>query len=419
MRVLQFRYLCDSGGVSSTMLLRGREMERRGIANEFWFCKPSNRLPEFNETGRSTLGPLSALATRLARGDVDVLQIPASDPAGLLVAHFAPRARVVVTGHGALADTWNRNNCFGYTAISAGMARICQPYTDMEIVVVRNAIDTERFSPPSERAEGAPIVAFVGRTTAIEKDFPRFARIAKRLVAQGARVWIADPHEGRWEKFAELAVEPIPVERWERVPYPSMPGFYRDVAASGGLVLMTSRTEGFGNAAPEAAVSGARVAAPDQLGFRESIIDGTTGMLFPADASDDDVAERVRVYLAAPHDMQAVAEAARSAFSPSRMIEGYLAAYERGPQPAPPPDPTAGDHHEMEVLREHLVQQRAWRAKVARQAAPGLAHARLRSHALYALSLAVRSDARGMLSATAVAQVLATARAMVWPKTPA
>ncbi len=419
MRVLQFRHLCDSGGVSSTMLLRGRELERREIANEFWFCRPSNRLHEFTATGRATLGSLAALAKRLRQGDVDVLQLPASDPAGLLVASFAPRARIVVTGHGALADTWHQHNCFGYTAISSGMAKICQPYTDMEIVVVRNAIDTERFAPPSTAAGGAPIVAFVGRTTAIEKDFPRFARIAKRMVAHGARVWIADPHEGGWEKFANLAVDPFPVERWERVPYPAMPDFYRDVAASGGMVLMTSRTEGFGNAAPEAAASGARVAAPDQLGFRESIVAGTTGILFPADASDDEVAERLRAYLAAPHDPQQVADAARAEFSPSRMIEGYLAAYERGPRPAPPADPTASDHHELDVLCAHLAQQRIWRAQIAREAAPGLAHAGLRSQARYALSLAARTDPRAMLSVRSVAQLLATARAMVWPKSAA
>ena len=413
MRVLQFRYLCDSGGVSSTMLLRGREMERRGIANEFWFCQKSNRLPEFMATGRATLGSLAHLATRLAKGDVDVLQLPASDPAALLVARFAPNARVVVTGHGALADVWSRKNCFGYTAISEGMARICQPYTDIEIVVVRNAIDTERFNPPSALGEGPPIIAFAGRTSSPEKNFPRFARIAKRLAATGARVWVADPHEGSWEKLANAGVEPFPIERWERVPFDQMPDFYRSVAASGGVLLMTSTTEGFGNAAPEAAASGARVAAPNQLGFRESVVDGQTGMLFPPTASDEEVADLLRAYLAAPHDMQRVSEVAKATFSPGKQLEGYLEAYERGPRAAPPADPEVAEPPEVAVLKQHLRKQRTWRAEVARRAAPDLAYGGHRRHALYALRLAASSDARTLFHWGAMRDVASAARGLL------
>ena len=62
MRVLLFRMFCDTGGVSSSMLLLGRGLARRGIDCEYWFCQPSNRLPEFMSTGRVTLGSLPALA---------------------------------------------------------------------------------------------------------------------------------------------------------------------------------------------------------------------------------------------------------------------------------------------------------------------------------------------------------------------
>jgi hypothetical protein len=56
MRVLLFRMLCDTGGVSSSMLLLGRGLARRGIECEYWFCQPSSRLPEFTATGRATVG---------------------------------------------------------------------------------------------------------------------------------------------------------------------------------------------------------------------------------------------------------------------------------------------------------------------------------------------------------------------------
>jgi glycosyltransferase involved in cell wall biosynthesis len=279
MRVLLFRMLCDTGGVSSSMLLLGRHLARRGIECEYWFCQPSSRLPEFTATGQATVGSLAALARRLERGELDVVQMTASDPAAPVVARIAGRARVIVTARGALSDIWDRESCFAYTAISRGMAEMNQPYTELEIEVVRNAIDVEAYAPPAGRSAGAPIVAFVGRTTAVEKDFPRFTRIARRLVDGGARVWIADPHEGTWDAFGSLPVERFEAERWERVPHAAMADFYRGVAASGGVVLMTSRAEGFGNVAPEAAACGARVAAPDVMGLREAIVDGETGML--------------------------------------------------------------------------------------------------------------------------------------------
>ena len=392
------------------MLLRGREFERRGVANEFWFCEPSVRWPEFQATGRATLAPLEQLARRLSKGDVDVIQMPASDPAALLVARFAGRARIVVTGHGALADVWSMRNCFGYTAISKGTAERCQPYTDIEIVVVQNAIDPERFQPPSARAGGPPIIAFAGRTDAIEKDFPRFTRIAKRLVARGARVWVADPRANSWEKFEGRPIERIPVERWTHVLSADMPAFYREVAASGGVVVMTSVTEGFGNVAPEASACGARVAAPDRAGFRDSVIADVTGILFRAEASDDEVADRLRAYLAAPHDMHAVAAATHAAFSPSRMSEGYLAAYERGPRPAPRRDATPPVDVGTAVLLAHLREQRTWRARLARRDAVGLARAGLRSHALYALWLAATTEPREFAKRIAWQQLVATAR---------
>src|SRR5689334_17676671 len=371
MRVLLFRMLCDTGGVSSSMLLLGRGLARRGIDCEYWFCQPSSRLPEFTATGHATVGSFAALARRLERGDFDVVQMTASDPAALVVSRLAGPARVIVSARGALSDIWHRDNCFAYTAISRGMAELNQPFTELEIEVVHNAIDVEAYAPPTEHVVGAPIVAFVGRTTAVEKDFPRFTRIARRLIDRGARVWIADPHAGRWEQFAGLPVEQfagLPVEqfaaeRWEPVPHESIADFYRAVAASNGVVLMTSRSEGFGNVAPEAAACGARVAAPDVMGLRDAVIDGETGVLYPAAASDDEVADRIARWLESPHDMARCAEAARRTFSADAMVDRYAAIYERVQQRLHAHDGRTKPTHDSDVpgvahLVEHLGRQR-------------------------------------------------------------
>jgi len=421
MRVLLFRMLCDTGGVSSSMLLLGRGLARRGIDCEYWFCQPSARLPEFTATGRATVGSLPALAARLERGDFDVVQMTASDPAALVVSRLAGSARVIVTARGALSDVWHRDNCFAYTAISRGMAELNQPFTELEIEVVHNAIDVEAWAPPAAQdAAGGPIVAFVGRTTAVEKDFPRFTRIARRLIGRGARVWIADPHAGTWEQFDGLPVERFAAERWEPVPHESIADFYRAVAASNGVVLMTSRSEGFGNVAVEAAACGARVAAPDVMGLREAVTDGETGMLYPAGASDDEVADRIARWLESPHDVSRCADAARRAFSADTMVERYAAIYERAQQrlhagAVGGVRPHQSDVPGMAHLVEHLGRQRRWRATVSRQAAAELARAGRRREALQVLADGFRAVPTQLLSATALRQLAHAGAGLVRP----
>ncbi|MEO7455149.1 MAG: glycosyltransferase family 4 protein [Gemmatimonadaceae bacterium] len=412
MRVLLFRNLCDRGGVSSSMLLLGREMEKRGIEGEYWFLKGSDRLPDFEATGRVTVAPLSALAARLERGDVDVVQMTASDPAAEVVSMMArvTPAKVLVTARGALADIWDRTNCFAYSAISKGMATVNQPYTDVQIEVVRNAIDIDRFAPAtSPSGGGAPIVAFVGRTSDAIKDFPRFTRIASRLVARGARVWIADPHRAGWETFVGKPVEQVETERWEQVPHESIADFYRAVAASGGVVLMTSRHEGFGNVAPEAAACGAWVVAPDVMGLNEAIIDGVTGNLFPADASDDDAAELIAGWMSAPRDSRQTSDAARREFSSPKMMDAYESIYSREQQLLfKGASPVAGQRYEK--LDAHLAKQRTWRAAAAREAAIELAGDGRTQLALGALGIAFRAEPSDFLSKQGFGQLLSTMR---------
>jgi hypothetical protein len=393
------------------MLLLGREMEKRGIECEYWFCKGSSRLRDFTETGRATVGPLSKLAARLERGDFDVVQMTASDPAAEVVAMMSRTAKVLVSARGALSDIWDRNNCFAYSAISRGMAAVNQPYTDVEIEVVRNAIDVDRFTLGTARTGGAPIIAFVGRTSDPIKDFPRFTRIGRRLAARGARIWIADPHNAGWEHFEGRPVEKLEAERWGPVPHSEIADFYRAVAASGGVVLMTSRTEGFGNVAPEAAACGAWVVAPDVMGLNEAIIDGATGNLFPASASDDDAAEMIAGWMALPRDAARTSEAARREFSPGVMMDGYQRIYERREQLLSTAGvQRSGMEGDLSHLREHLVKQRGWRAAAAREAAVGLAVDGHASLALSALKIAFRAEPGQFLSGTGFRQLIATMR---------
>ena len=258
-----------------------------------------------------------------------------------------------------------------------------------------------------------PIVAFAGRTTSAEKDFPRFTRVARRLVARGARVWIADPHARTWETFADQTVERFAVERWAPVPHAEMADFYRAVAASGGVVLMTSRSEGFGNVAPEAAACGARVAAPDVMGLREAIVDGVTGRLFAADASDDTVADLLHAWMQAPHDPAAVSAVTRATFSASVLAERYLAIYGRRDLRLAAVRPSPAPFRERALLLQHLERQRGWRASFARGSAGELAVAGYAKEALDALGVAFRSAPREFLSAGSLRQLVVAGRHVV------
>jgi len=407
MRVLLFRWLCDSGGVSTSMLLLGRELERRGVACEYWFCKPSSRVAEFEAAGPTTVAPLGYLAPRLGRGEFDVINVGNSDPGAQLIATLARPARVVVTSHGGLSDLWNSTNCFAYTAVSAAMARVNQPYTDLQIDVTRNGLDLDRYAPPENRNAGPPIVAFVGRTFAREKDFPRFTRVAQHLVNRGVRIWVADPHESTWDDFHGLPVAKVEVERWGRVVPAAMPDFYRDIARSAGALLVTSRTEGFGYVAIEAAASGAITVAPDLLGLRESVLPGKTGVLFDPDMDDESVAQLVLTAMAQQSPPHIVADATKG-FGASFMADEYLAVFSRsGQRTALHTPPTAEPG--LAVLREHLGRQGAWRADASLSAAVSLAARGYPARAVTAIGQALDASPRRVFRARGLRQLLAAA----------
>ena len=415
MRVLLFRSFCDTGGVSTSMLLLASQLRARGHDVEFWFCEGSKRLRDFEASGGVTVAGLSRLAPRLVRGDFDVVHITTTDPAAAMLAEFGGPHRLVVTARGAISDLWGRQNCHAYTAISKGMAEISQPYTDLLVEVVRNSIDTSRYDAPTTMDDGAsPILAFVGRSTSAEKDFPRFTRIAARMKTPGLRIWIADPHDAKPEHFAGKDIAPITPERWGRVPNDDIPDFYRQVAASGGLVLITSITEGFGNVAPEAAASGCRVAATNVMGLREAVVDGTTGRLFDPAASDEDVAAQLDAWLAGPHDPLACSEATKLEFSPAVMVDEYLAIYSRREQRlAPERRPMPPDSPEQRHLRDHLERQRGWRAEFARKAAVDFAFHGERRRAINSLRVAFGLAPRQFLSRRAVRQLLSVGKNLV------
>lgn len=408
MRVLLFRTLCDTGGVSTWMLEHARELDRRGIECDFWFCRKSRRLAEFEATGRVTLGPVWELAPRLESRRYDVAHVPSGDPLADVVARMAPPGTAIVaTSHGSLARMFDRRNCTAFTAVSEGMAKLNQPWTDIGIEVITNGVDLNRYTPtgPAEDPPGRPVVAFVGRTTADEKDFPRFTRIGARLAARGYRVWVADAHAADWDRLRGRGCVELGVERWRPHSLDEMPQLYRSVARSGGIVLMTSRHEGFPLVPPEAAACGAPTAGPDVMGVREAIIPDDTGMLYEPGTDDADVAERIDAWLTSRRDVAEwsaqCAGVARAKFGVARMTDSYLRVYARR-VPRAATDRTccaAGAvSEEATLLRALWRRQAAVRSRFLTDAALGLVHHDYPDHALWCIRRALRADARLLVS---------------------
>ena len=316
------------------MCLHGRELLRRGMDVEFRFCEPSVRIADFQRIAPTHVTGPSALLAAVDAGRYDVVHIVTTDPSAELLTFAERPPRIVATNRGGLSALWQSTNCFARTAVSRGMAELDQPLTDLHVDAIPNSIDAERFTLGDGAAAGAPIVAWVGRTTSIaQKNFPRFLRVGAILARRGVRLWVADAHGSDWSWFEQRGYVRPPIERWEQLPQQDMPEFYRAVAASGGVLLMTSPTEGFGLAAAEAAACGALTVAPDVVGLREAVLDGVTGTLYPPGVSDADLADRILSMVSTTAvQRKAASDAARTEFSVERMTGRYLDVYQR---PAP------------------------------------------------------------------------------------
>ena len=401
------------------MCLHGAELRRRGIEVEFWFCEPSVRIPDFQRIAPTHVTPPSQLLDSIEAGRYDVVHVVTTDPTAELLTLADRRPRIVATNRGGLSALWQSTNCFARTAVSRGMAELDQPLTDLQVDAIPNSIDAARFSPdPGMAAAGGPIVAWVGRTTSIaQKDFPRFLRVGALLARHGVRLWVADAHGSDWSWFEQRGYSRPPIERWEQLSQQEMPGFYRAVAASGGVLLMTSPTEGFGLAAAESAACGALTVAPDVVGLREAVIDGVTGSLYPPGMTDDDLADRIRSILATtPQQRRTASDAARNEFSVERMSGRYLEVYGRQAPVLHTGDAAwPADDATVRLLRERMATYEGYRVYLLTTEAVRFAREGRRNRAMACIGRAFRISPRLALRRKPAARIVRAALLMARP----
>ncbi|MFD0694182.1 glycosyltransferase family 4 protein [Paenibacillus sp. GCM10027628] len=149
-----------------------------------------------------------------------------------------------------------------------------------------NCIDSTTFTYQRHPTLPYPVVGWVGRADP-NKNWQAMLDIFKQLVASysGLKLWLfEDSYMGDEKEQYENALNQPElaghVVRWSNVPNLQMRDYYSMIGDSGGFLLSTSVTEGFGYAMVEAMCCRCPVLSSDSDGNRSFLLPGITGMMY-------------------------------------------------------------------------------------------------------------------------------------------
>lgn len=155
--------------------------------------------------------------------------------------------------------------------------------------VIPNIVDVHSFQHIPADPPANPVIAWVGRLES-NKNWREFLRIAHqiRLREPNLHLWMFhDPalaSEDQKEQFQEelqtLGLNDR-LSTFTNIPNHIMPIHYSSIANSGGFMLSTSITEGFGYAVAEAICCTCPVLSTDSDGVRSFIVHNVTGKFYP------------------------------------------------------------------------------------------------------------------------------------------
>ncbi|WP_438448234.1 glycosyltransferase family 4 protein [Gorillibacterium sp. sgz5001074] len=166
-----------------------------------------------------------------------------------------------------------------FQSIYPGFRQFCFP----------NCMDTVRFSYRPAPALPYPVIGWVGRIET-NKNWRGFLELGAAWLQQvpQARLWMFDDaniiEEGQGPHFYS-AIQTLGLShalvRRSNVPHSEMPTFYSQIGDSGGFLVSTSLTEGFGYAILEAMSCRCPVLSTDSDGPRSFITHNVTGKFYP------------------------------------------------------------------------------------------------------------------------------------------
>jgi glycosyltransferase involved in cell wall biosynthesis len=340
MKILLAYEWCLIGGVEAFMVALAKKLRERGHECEFFFFTRGPMEQQLPPNFAAHFGDLGDCLKLVQTRRFDIVHANSSDWRIGISAVRIFGARLVITAHGMVVPGWNSTNCEGFACVSHWQAEEQKAFTDLPIHTVFNGIDTNQFRPSGYAAsvpvDQKPIVAWVGRgTDMVHKMIDRLAAIAPALRQAGIRIWIADPYGAdEVEKVVPEAANTLrsAAEFWGFVPKEKLPDFYRDVAASGGCILSTSRVEGFGLVLAEAQACGCPAIGADVKGVNEVVVPDQGGVLYPYDTEPERLAAIVIETLGDVEGMrrrrEACARFAHEKFSLERMADDYERIYQ-------------------------------------------------------------------------------------------
>ncbi|WP_373229473.1 glycosyltransferase family 4 protein [Cohnella sp.] len=153
-----------------------------------------------------------------------------------------------------------------------------------------NPFDIDLFGYRSNPQVPVPIMAWIGRLDDNKnwRDFLRLGSVVATFIPNVALWMFSDPtlaEPGEPEQLQAMTIELGLLQRithYHSIPHAQMADFLSQVGDSGGLLCMTSKTEGAtAYAAMEALSCRCPVVTTDSDGVRGAIIDEVTGLYYP------------------------------------------------------------------------------------------------------------------------------------------
>ncbi|MEK3658143.1 glycosyltransferase [Paenibacillus sp. FSL F4-0236] len=155
--------------------------------------------------------------------------------------------------------------------------------------VIPNIVDVQSFQHIPAEPPADPVIAWVGRLES-NKNWREYLNIAHqiRLHKPNLHLWMFHDPELAAEDQKQLFQEELQdlglndrLSTFTNIPNHVMPIYYSSIANSGGFLLSTSVTEGFGYAVAEAICCTCPVLSTDSDGVRSFIVHNISGKFYP------------------------------------------------------------------------------------------------------------------------------------------
>jgi glycosyltransferase involved in cell wall biosynthesis len=215
------------------------------------------------------------------------------------------------------------------TAVSTWLAELASSVAAVPTpLVAPMPVATELFTPPDDGNERRDGLLFVGRLTQ-QKGLAHLLRALSLMQSQPHLEVVGDGP--LWSELHAIAERLGIAERvrWSGVlPQPALVERYRRAQA----VVVPSTGEGFGMVAVEAALCETPTVAFASGGLKDTVRDGSTGVLVP-ESDDGALATALDTLLQAPARAREMGAAARmfalANFAPESAAQKYLSIYEQ------------------------------------------------------------------------------------------